>query len=183
MWHREWPVVRSCKDGNNPWGSINWGNFLILSGTVSLLRGVVIHSVSCSVKLMMILFIWPQEMFSLCSGEVTLSTYHFMALDTVWTRVVAAVLGSCSISVFVCPFVGLAGCIGPGMSLAPHLCTVVPYTILSSFNSIRDSWGYEEVPMLRCSLIRCNWKHRALDIRYFHHMTPHSVCYIMIKFQ
>jgi hypothetical protein len=66
-----------------------------------------IHSVSCSVKLMVILFIWPQEMFSLCSGEVTLSPYHFMALETVLTRVVA-VLGSCSISVFVCPFVALA---------------------------------------------------------------------------
>ena len=56
---------------------------------------------------MVILFIWPQEMFSLCSGEVTLSTYHFMALETVLTRVVD-VLGSCSISVFVCPFVALA---------------------------------------------------------------------------
>ena len=101
---------------------------------------------------MVILFIWPQEMFSLCSGEVTLSTYHFMALETVLTRVVD-VLGSCSISVFVCPFValahiyiyiytcvsvGLAGCVEPGMLLAPHLCTAVPYTFLSSFNTIRD---------------------------------------------
>jgi hypothetical protein len=93
---------------------------------------------------MMILLIWPQEMFSLCSGEVTLSTYHFMALETVLTRVVA-VLGSCSISVFVRRFValahisvGLAGCIEPGMLLARHLSTAVPYTFLSSFNSIED---------------------------------------------
>jgi hypothetical protein len=73
-------------------------------------------------------------MFSLCSGEVTLSTYHFMALETVLTRVVAA-LGSGSISVFVCPFVslahiyvyifvGLAGCIEPGMLLASHLSAI-----------------------------------------------------------
>jgi hypothetical protein len=55
----------------------------------------------------MILFLWPQEMFSLCGGEVTLSTYHFVALESVLTRVMA-VLGSCSISVFVCPFVALA---------------------------------------------------------------------------
>jgi hypothetical protein len=92
----------------------------------------------------MILFIWPQELFILCSGEVTLSTCHFIALEIVLTRVVA-ILGSCSISVFVCPFValvhvsvGLAECIEPGVSLAPHLCAVAPYKFLSSFNSIRD---------------------------------------------
>jgi hypothetical protein len=66
--------------------------------------------------LMMILFIWTQEMFFLCSGEVMLSTRHFIALETMLTRVVA-ILGSCSISVLVCPVVllalisvGLAGC-------------------------------------------------------------------------
>jgi len=110
----------------------------------------VIHrsTVSCSVKLIMILFIWPQEMLGICSGEVTLSTYHFMALESVLTRVVA-VLGSCSISVFVCRFVasahisvGLAGCIEPGVLLAPHLCTVVPYTFLSSFSSIEGQMRF-----------------------------------------
>jgi hypothetical protein len=105
----------------------------------------------------MTVLLWPQEMFSLCSGEVGLSTYHFMALETVLTCVVA-VLGSCSISVFVCPFValarmcisvGLAGCIEPGMLLAPHLCTIVPYTFLSSIKIVRDGRGFEEVPVLR----------------------------------
>jgi hypothetical protein len=112
-----------------------------------------------------------------------------MALETVLTRVVA-VLGSGSISVVVCPFValahisvGLAGCKEPGMLLAPHLCNAVPCTFLSSFNSVRGIWGFEEVPVLRCLLIRCNGKHHALDIRYFHHMTPYGVCYIMIRFK
>jgi hypothetical protein len=83
-------------------------------------------------------------MFCLCSDEVTLSTYHLMDLETVLTCVVV-VLGSCGISVFLCPFaasalisVGLEGRIEPDMLLASHLCNSVLYTFQSSLNSIRD---------------------------------------------
>jgi hypothetical protein len=93
-----------------------------------------------------------------------------MALETVLTRVVA-VVGSGSISAVGCPFValahisaGLAGCMEPGRLLAPHLCNTQFMHVSVWFQG--TDGVLKRFPCLRCSLIRCNGKHHALDIRY-----------------